>query len=244
MRAIIIGLNSDIGYYLADRYSSIGYEILGTCRIRSKRSDKYGAHLCDVSYSEEIDEFAANCLQWDLFISSVGDLKPIGRFFDTDFNQWEQSVYVNALSQLYMLYKIYPYRNKSKVVDAVFFAGGGVSRSVVDYSAYTLSKVMLIKMCEILNDEYEDINPFIIGPGWVKTKIHQSTTPDAYNYQEVVNFFNSDGGTSMEDIFEFIEQIRGLRKNIVGGRNFSIYDKLDSSRLKADTNLFKLRRGE
>ncbi len=242
MRAVIIGLNSDIGYYLAERYSDLGYDIQGTCRTSSERGDKYGAHRCDLVDHWDIEEFASECKEWDLFISSVGDLKPVGRFFDVEYSEWENSVYVNAIAQLDMLHSIYPHRNKSKVVDAVFFAGGGVSRSVVDYSAYTLSKVMLIKMCEILNDEYDDINPFILGPGWVKTKIHRDTTSNAYNYQDVVKFMDSDGGNSMESIFEVIERIRGLRNS--GGRNFSIFDELDDARLGAETDLFKLRRRE
>lgn len=244
MRVVIIGLNSDIGYHLANKYASIGYEILGTCRTNTARVSKFNTHVCDIKDTNAIDKFASNCLEWDLFISAVGDLKPVGRFFDTDFGEWDESIDVNALAQLNVLHKIYQYRNKSKVVDAVFFAGGGVSRPVVDYSAYTLSKVMLIKMCEILNDEYSDINPFIIGPSWVKTKIHQSTPPTAYNYGEVVKFLASDGGVSMDDIFSFIEQIRVLGKRIVGGRNFSILDTLDHQRLEKDTTLFKLRRRE
>jgi len=244
MRAIIIGLNSDIGYYLADRYSDLGYDILGTCRTSSERCSKYKAYPCDLRNTSDVDRFANNCLEWDLFISAVGDLKPVGKFFDVDFSSWEGSVYVNALAQLYILYKIYPYRDRNKVVDVVFFAGGGISKSVVDYSAYTLSKVMLVKMCEMLNDEYKDVNPFIIGPGWVKTKIHQSTTPNAYNYYDVVKFLNSNGGTPMEDIFKFIEQIRVLGKNVVGGRNFSIYDKLNVPKLREEADLFKLRRRE
>ncbi len=248
MRAVIIGLNSDIGYYLAERYSSLGYDIIGTFRTHNNRVDKYKAYRCDIGNDDDINEFAANCLEWDLFISAVGNLRPIGKFFDLDFCNWQDSVNINALAQLSVLHKIYPYRNKSKVVDAVFFAGGGVSRSVVDYSAYTLSKVMLIKMCEILNDEYADINPFIVGPGWVKTKIHYGTTPNAYNYDTVVNFLDTGDGVSMVSIFGFIEQLRGLKKEITGGRNFSIYDAInagdDITRLKGNSNLYKLRRKE
>jgi len=243
MRVVIIGLNSDIGYHLANKYASIGYEVLGTCRTNTARVSKFNTYLRDVRDTGDIDRFVSNCLEWDLFISAVGDLKPVGRFFDTDLGEWNRSINVNALAQLNILHKIYQYRNKDKVVDAVFFAGGGVSRPVVDYSAYTLSKVMLIKMCEIINDEYSDINPFIIGPSWVKTKIHQNTPPTAYNYDTVTKFLASDNGTSMDDIFSFIEQIRAFGK-CAGGRNFYIYDTLDKQRLEKDTTLLKLRRVE
>jgi len=242
MRAVIIGINSDIGYYLADRYFALGYDVLGTCRTRSERVSKYKTYLCDVRNPGDVDRFANNCLEWDLFISTVGDLKPVGRFLNTDFYKWEESIWVNALAQLQIFHKVYKYRVKDKVADVVFFAGGGVSRSVVDYSAYTVSKVMLVKMCEILNDECKDINPFIIGPGWVKTKIHQATTPEAYNYQDVVNFLSKGSGTSMETIFEFIEKLRVLGKTVAGGRNFSIYDDLEN--IVVNDDLFKLRRIE
>ncbi len=244
MKVVIVGINSDIGYTLAERYSSKGYDVLGSYRTYGDRLAKYECYYCDLTDMSSINDFAIKCSSWKLVIFSVGDLKPVNKFFDTDFSAWNESLNVNALSQMRLFHAMYPYRNKLSVADVVFFAGGGVSRPVVDYSAYTVSKVILIKMCEILNDEYKDINPFIIGPGWVKTKIHKDTPSTAYNYNDVTKFLNSDSGTSFDSIFSFIELVRKLPYKIAGGRNFFIKDSLDGNKLKNNAELYKLRRRE
>ena len=68
---------------------------------------------------------------------------------------------------------MYPYRRRERMSNVVFFAGGGTNSPLPDLSAYAASKIFLMKMCELLDDENEDLNVFIVGPGWVKTKIHE-----------------------------------------------------------------------
>ena len=57
----------------------------------------------------------------------------------------------------------------------IFFAGGGTNNAVLGYSAYVLSKIALIKMCELLDAEIAQVKFTIVGPGWINTKIHNET---------------------------------------------------------------------
>ena len=50
-------------------------------------------------------------------------------------------------------------------------AGGGTNNPFTNYSAYCVSKIALIKMCELIDDEYKNLNVFIIGPGLLKPKL-------------------------------------------------------------------------
>ena len=55
-------------------------------------------------------------------------------------------------------------------------------------------------MCELLDDENKDLNVFIVGPGWVKTKIHNQVLDNPQgaggSYQKVQDFLNNETGNN------------------------------------------------
>src|SRR3989344_2152065 len=133
---VIISITSDIGKGLAERYSRAGYNIVGT--YRTKQLPKEISSLpntqlfyCDISKKESIAKFANKYkkigLKWDCFLSCVGVLEPIGKFFNCNFGAWSNSVHVNSVEQLRVLHALYPYRKKGRMADVAFFAGGGVN---------------------------------------------------------------------------------------------------------------------
>src|SRR5580704_12826965 len=93
----IAAISSDIGRELALMYRARGFGVIGTYRdeaaIERLRADS-GIELiaCDIARQESIDAAveAAGRLDkpWDLFISAVGQLAPIGRLFETDVDTW------------------------------------------------------------------------------------------------------------------------------------------------------------
>jgi len=259
----ILGLCSDIGLELAKRYSEKGYTVIGTCRDSTKIHEFYEINQihpipCDISddmsISSAIISYSKLHRSWDIFISSVGTMNPIGKFVDVPFSEWENSIKINSIKQLSFLHAIYPYRRKESMCHVAFFAGGGTNGPFPNYSAYCASKIFLIKMCELLDDEISDINPFIIGPGWVRTKMHGQTLISGQNagnnYSRTVDFLeSSESGTSFEDIFNCINWCIKQGKHTVGGRNFSVVhdawannDEQLIQQLSRDSGKFKLRR--
>lgn len=263
--AVLSSISSDIGRELAFRYARDGYAIIGTYRSEEHLKglkELPNCHLfhCDIAKKEHVSAFlkayAALNLPWDIFVSCAGTPKPIGKFFDTDFDHWSESIHVNAIEQLRVLHGLYQYRNK-KGATAVFFAGAGTNNPLTNYSAYVASKIMLIKMCELLDDEAKDLNAFIVGPGLTKTKTHYETLEageervGAVNYRRIADFMKQEGGgTSMDDIYDCINWLQAQGKKIASGRNFSVvHDEwkgaegsLLGAELKADSNMYKLRR--
>jgi NAD(P)-dependent dehydrogenase (short-subunit alcohol dehydrogenase family) len=136
----------------------------------------------------------------------------------------------------------------------VLFAGAGTNNAAVNYSAYCVSKILLIKMCEMLAAENPDLNATIIGPGMVRTKIHEQTLRAAErsgaNYEKVVRFLGSDDpGVSHDDIYACVNWCIGAGRAAAGGRNFSlVHDAWRSGgealrqALLADADMYKLRR--
>ncbi len=173
--AVLFGKNSDIGKALAERLVRDGWDVL-----RIGREESFPMPP-----------------PWDLYISAVGTVEPIGPFFGLDFEEWQGSFIANSLLQLSVLHAIWPYRRKDKVVDAMFMAGGGTNGPFTNYSAYAAAKITLIKMCELIDDEEAGINAFIIGPGFVNTKIHQQTVkagPDSRTACETIHTSTDCGG--------------------------------------------------
>jgi len=260
----ILGLSSDIGQELAKRYSEKGLTVIGTCRDSKKMKEYCDInHIqsisCDVSDNKSIfsaiNNFSNLHIPWDIFISCIGTMTPIGKFVDVTFSEWEKSIEINAIKQLSFLHSLYPYRRENSLCHVVFFAGGGTNNPFTNYSAYCASKIFLIKMCELLDDEIPDMNPFIIGPGWVRTKIHKQTLTNIHgagnNYQRTVEFLESnERGTSFDEIFNCINWCIKQGKPVAGGRNFSLVhdlwrdDEGDTliEQLTVDTNKFKMRR--
>ena len=146
---------------------------------------------------------------------------------------------------------MYHLRNKKKKSNVIFLAGAGTNNPFTNYSAYCVSKIALIKMCELIDDENKNLNCFIIGPGFTKTKTHYETIragkKAGKNFLRVKKFMLKENGTSMKDIFNCI--LWGIKqgRNVVGGRNLSVvHDDWGSNLLKKkllkDPNMYKLRR--
>jgi len=262
-KVFILGASSDIGKSLTVRYLQAGCQVAATYRNPeavtelANRGNLY-LYSCNVqdpiSVTTAVRAFREQVEVWDTFISCVGTEEPIGRFFECNFDVWESSVIVNSTAQLRVLHELYPHRQHGETCNVVFFAGGGTNSPFRNYSAYCVAKIVLIKMCELLDDENKDLNVFIVGPGFVRTKIHQQTLnhPSAAgpNYQKTVEFLRPDNpDTSFDDIYECIDWAVKQGREVVGGRNISVvHDPWRRGgvelveRLRGDSHKFKLRR--
>jgi len=187
-----------------------------------------------------------------LLFSSVGTTEPIDRFFNLNFKKWEKSLDVNMISQLKAIHMLHPLRDKKKICNIALLAGGGTNNPFRYYSAYCLSKIALIKMCELIYDENKDLNIFIIGPGFTKTKGHLETlkagAKAGKHYYTVKKFWESGNqGTSFKKIFDCINWCIKAGPKSVSGRNISVvHDKWGTKKLIENLekfhDMYKLRR--
>lgn len=259
---IILGVNADIGRNICKLFLADGYRVLGTFRRDFPEHDELTALdgltllRCDLTQPAEIQRLAGVIselqFEWTVLFSSVGTSEPIGRFFDLDFDEWERSIEINFTAQLRAVHALYPYRDKAQIVDIALLAGGGTNNPFRCYSAYCVAKIGLIKMCELIDDEVDDVNIFIAGPGFVKTKTHFETiragAKAEANFARVKQFLDSDdGGTKFEDIYRCLQWSRSVGRQVVGGRNLSVvHDPWGTTaladKLREEPNMFKLRR--
>jgi len=260
--AIIISASSDIGAAMSHRWKARGWNVIGTYRTESdltKGLQRDGVKLiqCDLSNSRSVQEACVNlqalCPQWDILVLCPGHLDPIGNFIHSQFDSWEESTKINFTNQIRIVHQLLPGRRTSSPHGpyVLFFAGGGTNDAPVNFSAYTVSKIALIKMCELLDAEIPDTSFVIIGPGWVKTKIHEATLKAGAragkSYQKTLDKLSGGDLTPQDRILDCLDWITTQNRDLVSGRNFSVrYDSWGSDelvkRLRKDSNLFKLRR--
>lgn len=222
--AIILGSGSDIGREVAQRLQRDGWVV---ARLRHNQGLEHTTPP-----------------RWDLIVCCYGTLEPVGPFWDTDPVEWERAFRVNLFLPVRQVRELYPRRNPGASV--CFFSGAGTSGPAPTYSAYAASKIALVKMAELLDDESEDCKFFVLGPGMVRTKIlDQATGANA----ERVRMFLASGapGTSYDDIYACLMACVAAPKAAVGGRNVYV-PRDDWTRLSelgyalADPDVFKLRR--
>lgn len=261
-KIIVLGASSDIGAHLTEHYLRGGAQVAGTYRNRTVRVaelEAAGAKLfmLDIDSPAHARHFAQELkgegFTWDVLVSAPGLLAPIGPFFSTDFDAWENSVITNSSAQLRVLHAIYGQRNAATLSKVIFFAGGGTNGPFDNYSAYCVGKLSLIKMTELLDSECPDLQVSIIGTGWVNTKIHQQTLAAGAaagpNFDKTQQFMGrpEGGGASLEAVAECIDWCLSAPREAVGGKNFSLVhdawrDPAFIDTLKADPNNYKLRR--
>jgi len=140
----IAALSSDIGRELASMYLAAGCSVVGTYRNEAglaglPRDDRLLPIHCDRSVPAQFagigHALREKGLRWDLFISAVGQLAPIGKFFDLDMEAWSESVNLNSVRQLQLLHAIFPDRDASARSKVVFPAMRARARKSCFWSA-------------------------------------------------------------------------------------------------------------
>jgi short-subunit dehydrogenase len=251
-KSLIIGITSDIGSGIRSHLESDGWVVFGT----SSHAQSTNITNLDLADTVQVDLFT-NKLEiykdWSLLCFFAGTMEPIGPFFDIDFKKWETNFKINFFSQLKILNKLWPYRSKVTEPNVCFLAGGGTNSTFDNYSSYCLSKISLIKFVELIASENVDGKFFIIGPGFMKTKIHNQTfeagSRAGQNFQKTEKFMR-DEGTTIEQLYRHIQWCLIQPREVISGRNFStVHDPWESNKnfsklLAENPELFKLRRRE
>jgi short-subunit dehydrogenase len=256
-KIIIISISSDFGCSIYSNYLKSNI-IIGTYRRLNKnllsisKNNNLFLKKVNLTKSNSIKNFCNYILKyhkdWTHIIFCNGDLNPIEKFTKVKFEKWKNSLQINFLSTINILNLILKHNKRKRKL--LFFAGNGTNNAVEYYSSYTLSKILLIKFTELLDYEEKNIDVAILGPGWIKTKIHQSTLKSKIKKLKNKNFtkkiFRKNNKNDLNTLNLCIDWIF-KNSSKISGRNISLkFDKWGYQsllkRLKKDKNLYKLRR--
>ena len=255
-----MGSGSEIGQAMASRLSGTGWSVSGSYFNSDADPKNVGLELklhCDFTDKESIDRMAsqleASNLRFNLLLLAVGTLLPIGEFLEVDTASWESGFNVNFLGPARLVRRMLPLLTTYGPVPphCIFLVGGGINSTTVSFSSYTLAKIALVKLAEILDAELPEIAVSSVGPGWVRTKIHRETLSDSRTplliRSETERRYRENDFVEMASVLNFLEWIISQPKPVVGGRNFSVSTDAfkDMSALEGlaeDRDLLKLRR--
>ena len=256
MKAIILSISSEIGGSLANKLVQKGYEVYGTYNKSTPNLDLSSKNLLKLDIkdynSKKYLDWVESIGEWNLFISCIGSQEPIGKFSSINVEEWVEGIAENSTYQIAALLNALKFRAKEIESNVIFYAGGGTNSATPFYSAQTLGKISLIKATELLDEEIKDVKFTILGPGWVKTKIHNSTIKAklkaGINYEKTIHMLNSPKKlNSIEKVVDDTLKLINLPRDLVSGRNFSsVHDDISKKNLERlknlDINFYKLRR--
>ena len=221
--AIIIGANSDIAKGIMPMLERDGYEL-----VTWKRG-----------------EMRMHCPEWDLFVSFIGSVAPVGLWHSLKHDDIFRGLNDNVSRAFELLHIFWPAHKPNASV--CFFAGSNPQMIMPGYSAYNVGKMALLKLVEQLDFETPDAKFFALGPGIVQTKIHKAS--EGWDNPKLKAAIASGKSTPMESIYDALAWCVAQDKEVVGGRNICVSDLQGdkdalAQRLRGDDWLFKLRRVE
>lgn len=252
-------ITSDISYKIALHLLSKGWDVEGTYRVKNRKTtyltkNKVQLYKLDFSNKNDFEEIRKNSKiseGWDFMMISPSTFGSIGRFDKTRWDLWENSFLLNSISIFKLIHILLTRRNNESKSTLWLWSGPGTNNAPKEISALITAKIAQIKFIEIINEEFDNLIPIIVGPGWVKTKAHEEIIkkgPEAgYKYHETIDRVKSGNFTSIKKILDFLDWTLLQDKESIGGRNFSICSDIWGEEsltdyLKKDKNAYKLRR--
>lgn len=261
-RRLILSISSDLGIALANTWVDTGIAVAGTYRTESPELAALRARGVTLVYCDFLDrasvekamvELRALVVDWDVLVVAPGVLSPIGPFIECAFDDWEASITANLMAPLRMVHGLLPNRRRGSKLGPLilFFAGSGTNNAPPNFSAYTLAKIASMKMVELLDAEVPESRFAILGPGWVKTKIHAPVLAAGLRagavFDRTKQLFESDTGVTTSRVVACCEWLIGAPRAAISGRNFSlVHDAWERPELldllASDPDRYKLRR--
>jgi NAD(P)-dependent dehydrogenase (short-subunit alcohol dehydrogenase family) len=258
-KILIAGIGSDIGCALAEHWLKQGHSVVGTFRNKTAKIEALSENLEGLSYCNFKDkESITNCLGelkelahgWDALVVCPATMLPISSFEKADIEAWIESFSLNFLSIARFMHGALQFKSHVGKPVVINFAGGGSNSAPHNVSAYVSAKIALTKLTELLAAENTMVKFTILGPGWVKTKIHNEMlgSPDASDIQisETKRRLAEGDFVPMDRILFCCDWL--LKSGLeVSGRNFSAeYDLIGNNELTdfliSNENFYKLRR--
>jgi short-subunit dehydrogenase len=267
IKIIIFGASGAIGSYLAQRYFNNNELLLFVRNANSKKkllkkfpSNKINNIMIDqlnvekkIFIKKKIDKYVSFFKEADLIINATGDLGDIKKLSNINLKKFEKTLNINFFFNMVLLQKLSKLK-MNKRLSIILFSGGGVTSFRKNFSAYSISKLALVKLVEIASKEMENkffqIN--VISPGIIKSKMTNKTIKNKNLVSKIeINkirnqiSFSKKSLSKLYDVINFLCSEKG--KRISGKLISSKWDNIEnwsSKKIKdlSKTDLYSIRR--
>ena len=182
--------------------------------------------------------------QWDVCLICIGSVAPVGMWWESDPDQWDECMSSNLQTPLRYLRQIW--KKHKPGASVIWMAGSNPNMIMNGYSAYNVSKMAVLKLVEQLDYETPDAKFVALGPGTILTKIHEATRRAKWPNPKLAAVDAKAERTTEATAPQVWKALRWCveqPKHVVGGRNICVSDAPGDD-LASDPDLFKLRRKE
>lgn len=229
-QALIIGYDSELGQTIGKHLEGHDWLVKGTTR----RQNRVSREITFLDLSDQnsvlagVNSLLLNVADWDLLVLSVGQLSPIGKIDEVEYESWKSAFYVNFLNQFLLIRCIIKQSDflPPRFRHILTFAGSGTNSAPMNFSAYTLAKVSMIKAVELLAAEYPKYIFLSLGTGWMKSPIHQQTLQAGESigatFWETQRRLRENDFGEPSLLTEFVDWFVNCNNPLVSGRNIAL----------------------
>ena len=188
LNVTIIGTTGKIGLSLAEKYLVKGHNLNLFFRSNLKKKEikkkldflnyKKKINLLKFNSSNEnelVKSIKKNIIffkKTDLLIITTGETGEINNFFRSSIKKFKKTFFTNFLIYVILFRNLFSIIKKKEML-IILFSGGGSTSYRHSFSSYSLSKLSLVKLTEILSNEIENkkIRFNILAPGIIYSKM-------------------------------------------------------------------------
>lgn len=271
LNIIIFGANGSIGSFLLEKYFKKNYNLLLFIKDKKKINHlkkKYKSSNSQIikyealdfnntkNFKKKLEKNRIFIKKTNLIINTIGVQGEIENFFNLNLEKFYKVFKINFFSQILLFKNIYKYIKKNKNILIIMFSGGGVTGPRKNFSPYVLSKIALVKLVEILAQEFNNKNIRInaISPGIIKSKMTSLILKKRknVNLKELKKIKKElvKSKKSLEKVYDLITLLSGKKGKKISGKIISSrwdrFDKWNNKDIKRliDYDLFTLRRNQ
>jgi len=250
IKIIIFGASGSIGSYLAKEYISQNYEVLLFVKnIKSKKKilDELKFHSSSKKITidqlnikklflikKKLNKHKSFIKNTNIIINATGSLGEIKNILKVNLKKFKNTMDINFFFNLLLLQNLSKFIKNNKNLLLILFSGGGVTNYRKNFSSYSISKLSLVKLIEIISNEINNKNIRInaIAPGIIKSKMIDITMKNRklVSKKEIIKIekeinYSNDALKKLFKVINFLSSNKG--KKITGKLISSKWDNIE-----------------
>jgi len=189
---VITGGSLGIGFAVAKKCVEDGAQVIIAARnksdlikahfdLKSMSEHEHSYYVLDISDQLQVKAFAGWCVnnfkEINGLVNCAGIYGPIGKTTEVDLIKFRDAININFLGTVFMCSIFAPLLKSTTKKKIINYSGGGAASPFANYSAYSASKIAIVRFTENLSIELAEDNVDIncVAPGFVITRLHNET---------------------------------------------------------------------
>ena len=269
LNIVIFGFTSSIGNFLSRKYYLNNHNLLLFSNNKQKfnklkknysnnQTQEIIFERFDITNAKKTKSIIKKNIKFfkkaDLIISTIGVQGEINNFFNSNLKKFKKTFDINFFSHVYLLKNLYKTIRNNKRTLIILFSGGGATSKRENFSSYSLSKIALVKLVEILSTEIKTKNIRInaIAPGIIDSKMTRKIlkNENKVKHKEILKIKKAfkSSNKSLNKVYDLINLLlfksgKNISGKILSSRwdNFKKWNKIEVRKISS-SDIFTMRR--